>query len=358
MMDQDGSNKVLVAMSGGVDSSVAALLLQRGGYEVSGITMCIAAESGAGGRKCCSPEDITDARRVCSKLGIAHHVLSMSAEMERSVVRPFLEEYRRGRTPNPCILCNEHIKFRALIDSIAASGTEILATGHYARISREGGRPALARPRDRTKDQTYFLYSVDRERLGRVIFPLGELRKEEVRKIASEAGLPVSEKRESQDFCLWPEGGGPAFFESRGFEPLPGDIVSVDGDVIGRHEGIFNYTVGQRRGLGISAAAPLYVLSIAPETNTVVAGEESHLYSRVLTAEPVNFLPGETSGRAEGKIRYAHGPEPCEFILSDGILDVRFDEPQRAITPGQSIVLYRGDLLIGGGIIGKPLDSL
>jgi len=345
------TGKIIVAMSGGVDSSVAALLLQRDGYEVSGITMCIAAESAGGGRKCCSPEDITDARRVCRELGIEHHVLSMSGEMEKWVIGPFVEEYRRGRTPNPCILCNEHIKFRALVDNLAASGMDMLATGHYAGISREGDLPALARPKDRTKDQTYFLYSVDRARLGKVIFPLSDLTKEEVRKIAAEAGLPVSEKPESQDVCFWPEGGGPAFFESRGLESLPGDIVSVDGEVTGRHNGIFNFTIGQRRGLGISAPEPSYVISIDPETNTVVAGDEKYLYSSILTARPVNFLPGETGGRAEGKIRYAHGPEPCEFILSGDTLEVRFDEPQKAIAPGQSVVLYRGDVVIGGGII-------
>lgn len=343
--------KVMVAMSGGVDSSVAALLLQRDGYEVSGITMCIASESAGGGRKCCSPEDITDARRVCRKLGIEHHVLSMSGEMEKWVIGPFVEEYRKGRTPNPCILCNEHIKFRVLVDSLAASGMDLLATGHYAKIADEGGVSALARPKDRTKDQTYFLYSVEHARLGKVIFPLGDLTKDEVRKIAAEADLPVSEKPESQDVCFWPEGGGPAFFESRGIASLPGDIVSVSGEILGRHNGIFNYTVGQRRGLGISAPNPLYVISIDPGTNTIVAGEEEHLYSDMLTAKPLNFLPGETGGRVEGKIRYGHGPEPCEFNIAGDSLEIRFDEPQRAVTPGQSVVLYRGDVVIGGGII-------
>ena len=352
-MKDDMPGKVMVAMSGGVDSSVAALLLQRDGYDVSGITMCIAAESEGGGRKCCGPEDITDARRVCMMLGIEHHVLSMSGEMEKWVIGPFVEEYRKGRTPNPCILCNEHIKFRVLVDSLAASGMDLLATGHYAKITEEGGVPALARPVDRTKDQTYFLYSVERSRLGKVLFPLGDLTKEEVRKIASEAGLPVSEKPESQDVCFWPEGGGAAFFESRGIESVPGDIVSVEGELLGRHTGIFNYTIGQRRGLGISAPEPLYVISIDPATNTIVAGEEEHLYSDRLLADPVNFLPGETGGRAEAKIRYGHGPELCEFSIEGDILEVRFDEPQKSVTPGQSVVLYRDEVVIGGGIIDR-----
>ncbi len=344
-------------MSGGVDSSVAAILLQREGYDVSGITMCIAAESAGGGKKCCSPEDITDARKVCRDLGIEHHVLSMSGEMEKQVIGPFVDEYLKGRTPNPCILCNEHIKFRALVDSLGASGMDILATGHYARMTEESGVPALMRPKDRTKDQTYFLYSVERERLGKVLFPLGDLTKGEVRKIAAEAGFKVSEKPESQDVCFWPEEGGAAFFSSRGIDSLPGDIVSVNGEVLGRHEGIFNYTVGQRRGLGISAPNPLYVLSIDPETNTVVAGEEEHLFSERLTARPVNFIPGESGGRAEAKIRYGHGPEPCEFTISGDTLEVTFDGPQKAITPGQSVVVYRDDVVIGGGIIRKSSGS-
>jgi len=344
-------------MSGGVDSSVAAILLQRDGYDVSGITMCIAAESAGGGKKCCSPEDITDARRVCRDLGIEHHVLSMSSGMEQHVIGPFIDEYLKGRTPNPCIPCNEHIKFRALVDSLGASGMDLLATGHYAKMTEQGGVPALARPKDRTKDQTYFLYSVERERLGKVLFPLGDLTKDEVRKIAAEAGLKVSEKPESQDICFWPEEGGAAFFSSRGIESVPGDIVSVRGDVLGRHDGIFNYTVGQRRGLGISAPNPLYVISIDPETNTIVAGEEEHLFSDRLLADPVNFIPGETGGRTEAKIRYGHGPEPCEFSISGDTLEVRFDKPQKAVTPGQSVVLYRDDVVIGGGIIREAAGS-
>jgi tRNA-specific 2-thiouridylase len=285
-----------------------------------------------------------------------HHVLSMSGDMEKHVIGPFVEEYRKGRTPNPCILCNEHIKFRALVDSLAPSGMDLLATGHYARIVDAGGVSALSRPEDRSKDQTYFLFSVDRGRLGKVIFPLGELTKDEVREIASKADLPVSEKPESQDVCFWPEGGGPAFFESRGIGSKPGDILSTGGEVIGRHEGIVRYTIGQRRGMGIAAPEPLYVVSIDPESNTIVAGTEDHLFSKSLTARPINFLPGDRDGRAEAKIRYAHGPEPCEFTLKDDLLEVTFDEPQKAVTPGQSVVLYRDDIVIGGGVIERQKE--
>jgi tRNA-specific 2-thiouridylase len=347
---RDG-RRVVVAMSGGVDSSVAALLLLREGYDVSGITMCIEYGSHDRSRRCCSPEDIEDAGRVCGRLGIGHHVLTMSGEMERQVIGPFIKEYLRGRTPNPCVLCNENIKFKALLGGLSSYGTGLLATGHYAALDTRDGTPVLARPKDRVKDQTYFLYSVDHSALRDVIFPLAGLRKEEVRRIAAQTCLPVHEKRESQDVCFRPEGGSGEFFRSRGLDPSPGDIVSPDGEIIGRHGGIFNYTIGQRRGLGISAPTPLYVISIDPVRNTIVAGEESYLYSGGLTAEPVNFLPSEAGGRAEAKIRYAHGPVPCSFEISGGELEVMFDERQRAVTPGQSVVLYRDDIVIGGGII-------
>jgi len=209
------SKRVMVAMSGGVDSSVAAMLLLREGYDVSGVTMSMSLVEEDGARKCCGPEDISDAKRVCDQLGIEHRVLPMNEQMERHVIEPFIAEYGRGRTPNPCILCNERIKFGYMLDRVTGSGGDLIATGHYAATTLTGSVTVLARPRDREKDQTYFLYSVDRARLGQVIFPLADMTKEEVRAIASEAGLPVSRKRESQDVCFWPAGGGRAFFEGR-----------------------------------------------------------------------------------------------------------------------------------------------
>lgn len=349
--------RILVAMSGGVDSSVAALLLQRLGHEIAGVTMCLGTEGTPGqeregrGRRCCSPEDIADARRVCRALGIGHHVVSMRGELERLVIEPFVSEYLRGRTPNPCVLCNRRLKFGVLIERLAASGYDLLATGHYARIVPGAGAAALARPKDLGKDQTYFLYSVDRRRLAHVVFPLAELAKDEVRSLAEEARLPVSRKRDSQDLCFLPRAGEPGLFARLGAAGKPGEIVSVDGEVLGRHGGIFNYTIGQRHGLGLSAPRPLYVVAMDPLRNRIVAGGEEHLYADCLAAAAQGFLPAERGGRAEAKIRYAHRAAPCRFSLAGDRLEVYFDRPQRAITPGQSVVLYRDDIVLGGGVI-------
>ncbi|MBN1165092.1 MAG: tRNA 2-thiouridine(34) synthase MnmA [Candidatus Krumholzibacteriota bacterium] len=344
--------KVLVGMSGGVDSSVAAFLLREKGYEVAGITMCIGSGNRErGGRTCCSPRDIKDARRVCEKLGIAHLVTGLAEDMEKKVIEPFIAEYQRGRTPNPCILCNRELKFRIMMDRLSAAGFDRIATGHYASIDCRDNSCFLVRPRDKSKDQTYFLYKLQPERLRKIIFPLKDLYKEEVREIAARAGLPVSRKTESQDICFFPRGGRDEFFRHRKVRAKRGEIVGADGRLLGEHRGIVFYTVGQRRGLGISHPRPLYVLSLDAARNRIVVGEREMLQASSLVARQVNFFTEEREGRARGKIRYGHHPAACSYSRSEEELRVIFDEPQYALTPGQSVVLYQEDRLIGGGVI-------
>ena len=344
--------RIAVAMSGGVDSSVAALLLQDQGYEVAGITMCLGAAATPGGRaKCCSPREVEDARRVCRTLGIAHQVVDFGADLEEKVIRPFVAEYRRGRTPNPCVACNREIKFGLLMALARSWGYDGIATGHYAAIEERDGLYRLRRPKDRRKDQTYFLYAIPRETLAQVRFPLADLTKDEVRRIAREAALPVAEKPESQDVCFIPEAGCATFLEGRGAVAGPGEIVDRAGRLRGRHRGIACYTIGQRGGLGISAPEPLYVLVIDAAANRLVVGAKADLRAAELTAVQVNRLVDTFPAEAWGKIRYAHRGAPCRVAEGDGRLAVRFGETQEAITPGQSIVLYQGDTVLGGGII-------
>jgi tRNA-specific 2-thiouridylase len=250
--------KVAVAMSGGVDSAVAALLLRDGGLEVVGVTMCLGVAPAEGGRaKCCGPREIEDAGRVCRTLGIGHHVIDFAADLEEKVIRPFVEEYSRGRTPNPCVACNRSIKFGSLLARALSWGFDGIATGHYAAIEAENGAYRLKIPKDRRKDQTYFLHAVPREALGKVLFPLAGYTKDEVRIIAGKAGLPVFDKPESQDICFMPAEGHGAFLQSRGASIEPGEIVDGQGRPVGRHRGIACYTIGQRGGLGISSPKPL-----------------------------------------------------------------------------------------------------
>jgi len=346
------SSGVVVAMSGGVDSSVAALLLVREGIDVLGVTMSTGYGSRSRSGSPAGTVDIEAAGAVCGMLGIEHTVVPVGPELERMVIEPSLLAYREGMTPNPCIICNRLIKFGVLIEGLSGRGRELTATGHYARISRRAGRAALAAARDREKDQSYFLHSVPRERLEKVLFPLGGLTKGEVVRLAEEAGLPVSGGRESQDACFL-SGSWDEFFRERGVEDRSGDILSVEGEVVGTHRGVFRYTVGQRRGLGISAPEPMYVLSIDKRRNVLVVGTEDLLYSRSLVAEPSGFLPGDEEGEAEAKIRYNHDPAPCRYRTEGAELIVDFEEPQRAITPGQSVVLYEDGVVLGGGVILK-----
>jgi len=344
--------RIAVAMSGGVDSAVAALLLRDGGYEVAGITMCLGIAPAAGERsKCCGPQEAEDARKVCLALGIPHQGVDFAADLEERVIAPFVTEYRRGRTPNPCVTCNREIKFGLLLALARSWGFDGIATGHYAALSLRAEKPELRRPKDRRKDQTYFLYAVERGALARVLFPLSDLVKEEVRRIARRASLPVSEKPESQDICFIPAEGCAAFLAGRGAVTGPGEIVDQAGRVLGRHRGIACYTIGQRGGLGISAPKPRYVLAIDAARNRLVVGDKADLRSVDLVAGQVNRLVDAFPAEAWGKIRYAHRGARCRIAERDGRLLVRFTEPQEAITPGQSIVLYADDTVLGGGII-------
>ncbi|MCE5264645.1 MAG: tRNA 2-thiouridine(34) synthase MnmA [Deltaproteobacteria bacterium] len=344
--------KVAVAMSGGVDSAVAAWLLKESGCEIVGVTMCLGVAPAAGGKaKCCGPREVEDARSVCRTLGIGHYVIDFAADLEEKVIRPFVDEYVRGRTPNPCVACNRSIKFGSLLARALSWGFEGIATGHYAAIAAEDGAYRLKTPKDRRKDQTYFLHAIPREALGKVLFPLAGYTKDEVRAIAAKAGLPVFDKPESQDICFIPAEGHGAFLQRRGVPIAAGEIVDRQGRVVGRHRGIACYTIGQRGGLGISAPKPVYVLAIDAAQNRLVVGPKEELKSDWLIADQVNCLVEGFPEEAWAKIRYAHRAARCRVDHHDGRLTIRFAEPQEAVAPGQSVVLYDGTTVLGGGII-------
>jgi tRNA-specific 2-thiouridylase len=353
-----GRKRVIVAMSGGVDSSTAAALLVRQGYDVVGVSMHLWTMEDSPAlvnlRRCCSPQEIEDARTVAAALGIPHHILDFEREFTSSVVDYFCQEYLRGRTPNPCLACNRYIKFRLLLPKALELGGEYLATGHYCRIISNGHGYELWRARDEAKDQSYVLYMLGQEELSRLLFPVGEYTKEEVRRMAAEMGLPVASKIDSADICFLPYSDYRPFLAER-FPQRPGDIVDSSGRIVGRHEGIAGYTVGQRRGLPARGGRePLYVLSVNPETNTVVAGSNDELLSNVLWAEKLSFVSGQAPERplaVEAKIRYRSQAAAALLTLHDGRAEVRFERPQRAITPGQAVVFYQGQKVLGGGII-------
>lgn len=352
MTYKDAMNKkVLVAMSGGVDSSVAAYLLLREGYTVVGLTMCLGiAGSGENGPACCGESAIEDARKVCRQLGIPHYVLDFSRELNDFVITDFLREYARARTPNPCVRCNKYLKFGKLFSYVRSMEFDFLATGHYARIIEKQGRYFLARPRDRRKDQTYFLYGISPDILSSVLFPLADYTKEETRALARDAGLAVAEKEQSQDICFIRHGSYKEFLESRGYRAQPGDIVTREGIVLGRHHGLAYFTCGQRSGLKIASKEPLYVLDLDSALNRVVVGPKSETACSVVFAGELNWF-GKPPAELEAKIRYAHKPAACRIAGNGGRVKVVFDEAQEAVTAGQSIVFYDADILLGGGII-------
>ncbi len=363
----DGTKSVAVGLSGGVDSSVAAALLVRAGYEVTGLTMRIwdGPETGQSGCRqgCYGPgeeEDIAACESLCSRLGIPYKVVDLSREYEATVLEYFRAEYLRGRTPNPCVLCNHAVKFGFLLERARTEGLEFgrFATGHYARIQERNGRPCLRAAADPAKDQSYFLHRLGPEVLGRTLFPLGELTKPEVRDIARSLGLEVSEKPESQDFVT----GGDYSSVFGGREGAPGDIVDVSGRVLGRHRGIHLYTIGQRRGLGVSTGPdPLYVLRLDAERNLVVVGPGEGLFAEGLTAEDTVLSDPALEGHSfecRIRIRQNHAPAEAEVTVRDGSARVRFRTPQRAVAPGQFAVFYDDDgFVLGGGVIEEALPA-
>ncbi len=363
---------IAVAMSGGVDSSTAAALLVESGARVIGLTMQLwnqrrlpeLSPGGAAVGRCCSLEDVYDARRVAEHLGIPFYVVNFEEIFEERVVRPFVEEYLAGRTPIPCTHCNTYLKFDEFLRLARSLGAEKIATGHYARLRRDpaSGRWLLLRGADTARDQSYFLFGLRQEQLARTLFPLGDLTKDEVRERARRMGLPVADKRDSQEICFVPTGDYAAFieayFRSRGepFEPRRGPIVTREGRVLGEHPGVHRFTVGQRRGLGVAVGEPLYVLATEPEQGRVVVGREPELLRDRLVAREINWIAFERPPerlRAMVKIRHQHEPARAEIRPGDdpGVAEVVFDEPQRAITPGQAAVFYDGDLVLGGGWI-------
>jgi tRNA-specific 2-thiouridylase len=352
--------RIAVAMSGGVDSSVAAHVLKARGHDVLGLTMKVW-RCGDGDevdpRVCCGPAAVRDAERVARDLGIRHYTIGLAGAFENLVVEHFVSEYARGRTPNPCVRCNRLVKFDALLREALALGASHLATGHHAVVRRDprSGLFSLRRGADRGKDQTYFLYGLGQSQLSRALTPVGELTKGEVRSIAEEAGLHVADRPESQDVCFIPGGDIEAFLRARRADALvPGPIVDLGGAVLGEHRGVALYTVGQRSGLGLARPRPTYVVRIIAEENTVVAGDERDLYSSRLTARDLTWIADRAPGgsfRAEAKIRYASPPAACTVSLAGDEATVIFDEPERAIAPGQAVVFYDGDVVLGGGTI-------
>ncbi len=352
--------RIIVGMSGGVDSSVAALLLKEQGHAVSGVFMRNWEEPRTDG-PCPAERDARDALAVCERLGIELDAVSFAREYRERVFRYFLEEYARGRTPNPDVLCNKEIKFRAFLDHALAQGAECIATGHYARIVRHDGRYRLFKGRDPDKDQSYFLHLLDQSQLARCRFPLGELRKAEVRSLARRAGFANHDKKDSTGICFIGERDFKDFL-ARFLPARPGEIRTPAGEVLGRHDGLMFYTIGQRKGMGIGgrrrdSGAPWYVVDKDLAANVLVVAQGSHhplLYSTALVTEPVHWIAGRPPlpARLAAKVRYRQADQPC--LVSDmggGRCRVAFQQPQRAVTPGQSVVFYRGEECLGGGVI-------
>ena len=353
---------VVVGMSGGVDSSVAAWLLKEQGYDVIGVTMQIwqdedtEVQEAEGG--CCGLSAVDDARRVAMDLGIPYYVMNFKEEFRKNVMDYFAGEYVEGRTPNPCIACNRHVKWESLLRRSMAIGADYIATGHYAQIDRlPGGRYSLKTSVTAAKDQTYALYNLTQEQLSHTLMPVGSYHKEEIRDMAERLGLPVAHKPDSQEICFIPDHDYASFIEEyTGRELPPGNFVDLDGNVLGRHRGITHYTVGQRKGLNLSMGRPVFVVEIRPETNEVVIGDNQDVFTNVLRCGKLNWMAVDglhgKSMDVLAKIRYSHKGSPCTIReIGNDMVECRFHEPVRAVTPGQAVVFYDGDYVAGGGTI-------
>jgi tRNA-uridine 2-sulfurtransferase len=367
--------RIAIAMSGGVDSSTAASILKEAGFDLVGFSMQLwdqrrSHSEGDALRsvRCCSIDDLYDARAVAARLQIPHYVVDFQKEFEQIIIKPFVENYRNGLTPSPCVLCNSHMKFDRLARMAEEIGASRVATGHYARVlhDKESGRYLLLRAMDKNKDQSYFLFELSQSQLAKAVFPLGDLDKGQVRRIARDHKLPVAEKQESQEICFVPDEDYAAFIERYSSEIMgseaqhhfsPGKIVDTEGRELGMHPGIHHFTIGQRRGLGIAHASPLYVLELRPESNTVVVGERSQLGKSLCYVVKPNWISVPNLAEplhVQAKIRSRHKAAPATISpMQDDRVEVRFDSPQPAISPGQACVFYQDDIVVGGGWIHK-----
>ena len=347
--------KILVGMSGGGDSSVCALALADKGYTVSGVTLSLL------GKNQSDTNNVNDAKSVCDRLGIEHYALDLSVDFKHFVINNFIDEYLKGNTPNPCIVCNKHIKFGKMLEAAKEMGFSKIATGHYARIKEQDGRYLLYKAADNSKDQSYVLYCLSQEQLSRVEFPLGEFSKSEVREMALKNGFVNANKKDSQDICFVPDGDYASFIEkTANFVSSTGDYINQKGEKIGEHKGIIHYTIGQRKGLGVAFGHPVFVIDKNAQTNQVILGEQEDLFYKSVLVKDVNFIPfdelkNEMSVLA--KLRYSQKEQPAVLKpLENGQVILEFSEPQRAPSSGQAAVFYQGDMVVGGGTIVKGIE--